>query len=152
MSREINNSKVTKTNCTTGKIKKLEEKYTLSESFCVNAMESCAKPPVAEEVPDTRTPEEIEADEIERVFGPVDKKQEDVEQVTGLSEVYMLWQFFTLFLLAFVLGFALLHLSVLFRPTWLPYSIHKLIVGGPLSDDSVLLLQFNGDKYLVSVL
>ena len=31
--------------------------------------------------PDPRSPEDIEADEIERVFGPVDKKQEDVEQV-----------------------------------------------------------------------
>lgn len=30
---------------------------------------------------DNRSPEDIEADEIERVFGPVDKKQEDVEQV-----------------------------------------------------------------------
>ena len=34
-----------------------------------------------EEAIDNRSPEDIEADEIERVFGPVDKKQEDVEQV-----------------------------------------------------------------------
>lgn len=101
---------------------------------------------------DNRSPEDIEADEIERVFGPVDKKQEDVEQVTGLSEVYILRQFFILFLLAFVLAFGLLHLSVLCRPTWLPYSLHQLIVGGPLSDDAVLLLRFNGKKYAVSVL
>jgi len=60
--------------------------------------------------------EDFEAAEIERVFGPVDEKQQDVEQVTGLSESYLLKQFFILFILLFVIGFSLLHFSVLFRP------------------------------------
>ena len=37
---------------------------------------------------DNRSPEDIEADEIERVFGPVDKKQEDVEQVYALYNTF----------------------------------------------------------------
>ena len=41
---------------------------------------------------------------------------------TGLSEVYILRQFFVLFLLVFILAIGFLHLSVLFRPSWLPVS------------------------------
>ena len=40
---------------------------------------------------------------------------------TGLSESYLLKQFFILFILLFVIGFSLLHFSVLFRPN-LPVS------------------------------
>ena len=49
---------------------------------------------------DPRSPEDIEAAEIERVFGPVDKKQEDVEQVwvfiiyTNLFFYFTQWKLF----------------------------------------------------------
>ena len=97
------------------------------------------KEPTSDNVEEELTEEEREQAEIERHFGPVDEKQQDVEQVyvislvflflkiyqtnfrTGLSETYLLKQFFLLFISIFIMGFVLLHFSVLFRPN-LPVS------------------------------
>jgi hypothetical protein len=55
-------------------IDKEEEKDRVPQNDEVEAVVETA-------VIDNRSPDDIEADEIERFFGPVDKKQEDVEQV-----------------------------------------------------------------------
>lgn len=91
--------------------------------------------------------EELEQAEIERVFGPVDEKQQDVEQVTGLSETYLLKQFFLLFISIFIMGFVLLHFSVLFRPN-LPHFI-KLYFEPSLTNNDGLILTFDGVNYSI---
>jgi len=93
--------------------------------------------------------EDFEAAEIERVFGPVDEKQQDVEQVTGLSETYLLKQFFILFILLFVIGFSLLHFSVLFRPN-LPHFMKSFFEEE--SGETILSVYFDGVKYSIQKL
>jgi len=103
--------------------------------------------PTSDNVEEELTEEEREQAEIERHFGPVDEKQQDVEQVTGLSETYLLKQFFLLFISIFIMGFVLLHFSVLFRPN-LPHFI-KLYFDTGLSDNDGLLLTFDGVNYAI---
>lgn len=107
---------------------------------------------VTEETPPTNNREEMSEDEksaaeIERVFGPVDEKQQDVEQVTGLSESYLLRQFFLLFISLFIFGFMLLHFSVLFRPN-LPNFV-KTFFDSSLDGDSVFYVTFDGVNYSI---
>jgi len=58
-------------------------------------------------------------DEIERVFGSKDKKQDDVDREIVNSEKYMLREFFSLFILLFLVGIAFLQLSVFLRSYFL---------------------------------
>jgi len=58
-------------------------------------------------------------DEIERVFGSKDKKQDDVDREIVNSEKYMLREFFSLFILLFIVGIAFLQLSVFLRSYFL---------------------------------
>jgi len=101
------------------------------------------------EAPENRqlSEEEKEQAELEQLFGPVDEKQHDVEQVTGLSETYLLKQFFLLFISIFIIGLILLHFSVLFRPN-LPNFI-KLYFEPGLSENEGLILTFDGVNYSV---
>ncbi|CAG5084016.1 Oidioi.mRNA.OKI2018_I69.PAR.g10524.t1.cds [Oikopleura dioica] len=61
-------------------------------------------------------------DEIERVFGSKDKQQDDVDREIVNSEKYMLREFFSLFILIFLIGIAFLQLSVFLRSYFLQKS------------------------------